>query len=616
MQAQRCPMVRPFFTKGVRQSRQTSDLHPHSEILSLNVGCANLRRVRISKDGFWDGLHNFTRTVPLFAFTRRCIDLDQHSVIDAIQQRVIDGVDVGLEAVRGDLESLRRSRGPQAFDKNIRCGFVPATQSEVQNQFRFSLDSNESVRITDGVVVGFLRALVGFFLPDESPQLVTLHVRYGNVADQATHDGFAFFAGHNEQLENRSVVHSSNALDAGNGAALDQQFEHIGCLVQVGVHALQFFMGFREGTLALAALIPPQAIAVFTEFTTFGSATVANHSGLAFHGQKGQNDSGSQNPAFGASPRLIPTGSDNCLWGVLLLWSRGPDSNGWWSAANELPYRLGYPGSDLHAFLFGFVPCFRGSGAGRRCLRPDWRWRRIVSSISPEGRFPGRLGSDPPIPFATTIWGLDLCYVTSWKALQHGVYSRERIHVDRAGGKIPTLRCQSISYIRRRKRLICFLKNHANAICNTGLFQRVRAFVDERVPKVRYGLFADERGQCIDRLRQSLNSAVYFGSSEIDGGPFLLQGSQVLSGSLYGGFVIKRHFVLHRGLYTMRKPRAREILHNVQSTSGWQTVVTDCESEIARAKHRIRSLRASMAIAKEKLRLGEPFPGEMQSTQS
>ena len=56
----------------------------------------------------------------------------------------------------------------QAFDENPRRGDIAPSQGEIENEFRASIDPDEAVGITDGIVVRFFRAFVRF-LP--SPRL-------------------------------------------------------------------------------------------------------------------------------------------------------------------------------------------------------------------------------------------------------------------------------------------------------------------------------------------------------------------------------------------------------------------------------------------------------------
>lgn len=56
-------VILELLTEGVRQPRESADVHSHREILALDVGCADAVRVRISADHDWDRLHNLSRWI-------------------------------------------------------------------------------------------------------------------------------------------------------------------------------------------------------------------------------------------------------------------------------------------------------------------------------------------------------------------------------------------------------------------------------------------------------------------------------------------------------------------------------------------------------------------------
>jgi hypothetical protein len=51
VQAERSPQVLPFLREGIRQPRQSADLHPHGEVLPLNNRSADALRIG-SSDAF------------------------------------------------------------------------------------------------------------------------------------------------------------------------------------------------------------------------------------------------------------------------------------------------------------------------------------------------------------------------------------------------------------------------------------------------------------------------------------------------------------------------------------------------------------------------------------
>jgi hypothetical protein len=155
MQAVGSPQILPFLRERIRKPRQATHPHSDGQVLTLHMGRADLLRVRVAHD--WDSLRvrHVGRTVPVLAFGIVDVHLDELRKVATVAQSSGDRLLVGLKSIRGDLEPLRGSRGPQTLDEYIRGGVVPGTEREVQNEFRFPLDGDKAVRIADAVVVGF-----------------------------------------------------------------------------------------------------------------------------------------------------------------------------------------------------------------------------------------------------------------------------------------------------------------------------------------------------------------------------------------------------------------------------------------------------------------------------
>ena len=68
-------------------------------------------------------------------------------------------------------------------------------------------------------------ALVALLLPNESTDLVGLHIGHGNVANHFGHKGFTFLASVYEQPENGLLVDPADALCAANGIPLCNEGE-------------------------------------------------------------------------------------------------------------------------------------------------------------------------------------------------------------------------------------------------------------------------------------------------------------------------------------------------------------------------------------------------------
>jgi hypothetical protein len=210
VQAVRSPQILPFFAEGIRQPRKAAHLHSDGEILALHDGSADTGGIAMAED--WDHLRikDFSGRILALAFRRLALDLDELSEAgNPIFQGIRDRSDVGLESVRSDLELLTRcSRAAKPFNEDLGGCSVAPSEGEVQNELCIALDCHETILISDAVVMGFLRSLVGFLLSDIGPNFVTFNILAGNIHDKTAHDLLALLADHHHELQDRIAVNA------------------------------------------------------------------------------------------------------------------------------------------------------------------------------------------------------------------------------------------------------------------------------------------------------------------------------------------------------------------------------------------------------------------------
>ena len=105
MQSDGRAMVFQLFTKPVRQTGEPAHGHAERKVLPFHMGSADLRRVGVAAD--WDHLRtdDFGGRIPLFAFARGAIDLDEFRIIDAHPKTVFHRIRVRAKTIAGKLET-------------------------------------------------------------------------------------------------------------------------------------------------------------------------------------------------------------------------------------------------------------------------------------------------------------------------------------------------------------------------------------------------------------------------------------------------------------------------------------------------------------------------------
>ena len=121
------PRIFPLLAEGVRQPRETAHGHADREILAFHVAGANLRGVGVSHD--WDLLRvrDIGGAVPALTFgIGVAVDLDDLGEVATVAEGGRNRAQIGLEAIRADLEALRGRRGTEALNEGVRGGLAPA----------------------------------------------------------------------------------------------------------------------------------------------------------------------------------------------------------------------------------------------------------------------------------------------------------------------------------------------------------------------------------------------------------------------------------------------------------------------------------------------------------
>ena len=132
--------------------------------------------------------------LPLAFHIRLGVNLDQLRKVTAIRQCGRNCGFVRLKSVRAELEPRgRRSCSAQALDEDIGGRLVATPEGEVQNQLAVPLKSNETVGVTDAVIVRFVRRFVRFLFPHLTPDFIALNVANRNIHDET--DPSAFHTG-------------------------------------------------------------------------------------------------------------------------------------------------------------------------------------------------------------------------------------------------------------------------------------------------------------------------------------------------------------------------------------------------------------------------------------
>lgn len=292
--------IRPLLREGVRQSRQSPNLHPHREIVALDMRRTN--PIELGSSPLWDrhGIHDFGRGVPLFGVSRGGINFNQLREVNASTQAHMNGIEVGLEAIRSDLKLSLRGF-VDLLGKGHGIPRRAPSKMPGENQFGVSLEGDKAIGVSPERVAS---RIVLLFASDKSPKFVALDIGNGKIANSPFQKTLALLTDQNEQGKNCRVMKARHALGCTDAASLDEKLKGFGCLLQRRVHtAKRRGVIFGEGLGALAAAKALKAVPLLSKFFTAGVAIVAGHR-LAFLREQADNEFGSAFAAYPASADL------------------------------------------------------------------------------------------------------------------------------------------------------------------------------------------------------------------------------------------------------------------------------------------------------------------------
>src|SRR5580658_4082605 len=104
-------VVVDLLAKSVREPREPAHAHSHVQVLSFDVTRRTVGAVGIATDSDSFGAKTLRRTVALLSLRSVAVDLHELREVDIVPKRFRNGIQVHLMAVRGQLNSIRQTRG-------------------------------------------------------------------------------------------------------------------------------------------------------------------------------------------------------------------------------------------------------------------------------------------------------------------------------------------------------------------------------------------------------------------------------------------------------------------------------------------------------------------------
>ena len=135
-------VILKLLTEGIRQSGKAPHVHPHVEILSLNVAGADVFGIGRPDNGIASGAKTLRRAVALLSLGIVAKYFDQLRVVNLGSECIRYGGQIHLVAIRGQLDSIRQA----AFHvpkELCRTPGVPPSNKPTDNQLGLRFNRGE-----------------------------------------------------------------------------------------------------------------------------------------------------------------------------------------------------------------------------------------------------------------------------------------------------------------------------------------------------------------------------------------------------------------------------------------------------------------------------------------
>jgi hypothetical protein len=223
VQREHSDMVVQLFAKGVRQASEASHIHPHVEILTLDVGSRNKLVVRVADDIHALCAKTLRGAVAFLSFSGIAEHLNQLRIVYSFAKRVRNGSQIHLMAVRCQLDSIRQS-ACYILKEVRRIPRVPRTYRPANHQLRIGVDRRVRPNISlISPILEMLRLYVLRLGTHERPNLIDLDALSGNLANDGVMELITSRADLDKRSQHSTFGRASHTRRGSNGAAFYQR---------------------------------------------------------------------------------------------------------------------------------------------------------------------------------------------------------------------------------------------------------------------------------------------------------------------------------------------------------------------------------------------------------
>ncbi len=218
-----------FLRERIGQPREAAHLHPHREILALNVARRNMLRVRIARDNYFAASDALRRAVTRLTLTVRAVQFDQHGIIHVGAERIFHGAQICAMAIGRKLHAIRKTFR-QILNESIGRARITSTNQPRHDEFAVSIHRRPRPYASDSELPLFLDRNVLVFRVAERPNFIALNTLAIQIYESLVEVLRARPAKFYEKFRNRVLGHTRHANCSADAVSLDKSRYHVASL--------------------------------------------------------------------------------------------------------------------------------------------------------------------------------------------------------------------------------------------------------------------------------------------------------------------------------------------------------------------------------------------------
>src|SRR5260370_5680382 len=226
VQRQRVLVILNLLGERIREPGETSHVHPHGEVLPLNVTSRNVIPVGIPDDGRCNSADTLRGTVARFWPLRFvAVQLDQHRVVNLRPKSYLNGGQISSVAVCSQLNAVGDTRS-QIVHEVLRVPRIASANAPARNNLGVSAESRPRPDIAIAKLAAQIGGNVLFFRVAERPNLIALDSLAWQIAQGLVLIFRARLSNPRQQLNNGVFRYSRHSHRSANRVSFDKSRNH------------------------------------------------------------------------------------------------------------------------------------------------------------------------------------------------------------------------------------------------------------------------------------------------------------------------------------------------------------------------------------------------------